>query len=327
MRFATKAMLAASLSLTAIGPAHAADKMKITVSGWFSSFSNYFLAIDKGYFAQEGIETEIIQAGGGTATPALLSGDVQYSSSASVAITAILKGGELKIVFADNDRVPYQLWSAQPAIKTLTDLKGKQIAIENRGDTHELAVRETFRAEHVDASTIIFTPLQSRATIVAALSSGSLAAASVVNDEVERLKTLPNAHMIADMTKIVHTITGGGVFSDAFISKNRDLAKRFMRAAVKGRRHAIAYPEDMIASVLKRDSGQNHDAILQSWTVQMPLRTTDGTISTAAQKEEITVRSELLNVPPEKRRTPEQAFDFSLIREANADLDKQGWKP
>ncbi len=317
---------AVTLTTTAI-PAHAADKMKITVSGWFSTFSGYFLAIDKGYYAQEGIETEIIQAGGGTATPALLSGDVQYSSSASVAITAILKGGELKIVFADNDRAPYQLWTAQPAIKTLADLKGKQIAIENRGDTHELTVLETFRAEHVDPSTIVFTPLQSRATIIAALSSGSLAAASIITDEAERVKNLPNAHMIADMTKIVHTINGGGVFSDAFISKNRDLAKRFMRASMKGRRHAIALPEDMVVSVLKRDSGQNHDAIMQGWVAQEPLRTADGTISLDAQKEEITVRSELLNVPSEKRRTPDQTFDFSIIREANADLDKQGWKP
>jgi NitT/TauT family transport system substrate-binding protein len=328
MRFAIKAALAATVvSLTAIGQAHAADKMKITVSGWFSSFSNYFLAIDKGYFAQEGIETEIIQAGGGTATPALLSGDVQYSTSASVAITAILKGGELKIVFADNDRVPYQLWSAQPAVKTLEDLKGKQVAIENRGDTHEIAVRETFRNGKVDSATVVFTPLQSRATILAGLSSGSLAAASVTNDEVQKLQALPNAHMVADMTKIVHTITGGGVFSDEFLAKHHDLAERFMRAAVKGRRHAVAFPEDMVASVLKRDAGQNHDAVLQSWNTQMPLRTADGTISEDARKDEIVVRSELLNVPPEKRRTPAQAFDFSLIRQANADLDKQGWKP
>jgi NitT/TauT family transport system substrate-binding protein len=325
---AVKAVLAATVVFFAsFMPVQAADKMKITVSGIFSAFSNYFLAVDRGYFAEEGIEAEIIQAGGGTATPALLSGDVQYSSSASVAITAILKGGELKIVFADNDHVPYQLWSGVPAIKTLDDLKGKQVGIENRGDTHELAVRKTFAEKGVDASTVVFTPLQSRAALMAGLTSGALAAASVVQDEIQRLRSVPNAHMIANMQEIVHTITGGGVFSDRLIKENRPLAKRFMRAIMKGRRDAIARPEDMVASVMKRDPAQTRDSVLQGWNEQAPLRTKDGTISLEAQKQEIATRSELLGIPPEKRRTPEQSFDFSLIREANAELDAAGWKP
>lgn len=328
MRSGTKALGAACMALiVASAPARAADKMKITLSGIFSSFSNYFIAIDRGYFTQEGIDVEIIQAGGGTATPALLSGDVQYSSSASVAITAILKGGELKIVFADNDHVPYQLWSAVPAIRTLDDLKGKQVGIENRGDTHELAVRETFLAKGVDVSTVVLTPMQSRAGIMAGVTSGALAAASVVQDEVQRLRSVPNAHMVANMQEIVQTITGGGVFSDRFLAENRPLAKRFMRAIVKGRRHAIAFPDDMVAAVIKRDAAQTRDSVLQGWKDQAPLRTPDGTIPLDAQKREITVRSELLGIPPEKRRGPEQTFDFSLIKDANAELDAQGWKP
>jgi NitT/TauT family transport system substrate-binding protein len=327
MRLLTKAVVVAALLIVAQAPAQAADKMKITVSGIFSAFSNYFIAIDRGYFAQEGIEVEVIQAGGGTATPALLSGDVAYSSSASVAITAILKGAELKIVFADNDHVPYQLWSGVPAIKTLEDLMGKQVGIENRGDTHELAVRRTFLEKGVDVSTIVFTPMQSRATIMAGVTSGALAAASVVQDEVQRLRLIPNAHMIANMQEIVHTITGGGVFSDKLLKDNRPLAKRFVRAMVKGRRHAIAHPDDMVAAVMKRDPAQTRDSVLQGWKDQEPLRTKDGTISPEAQKQEIAIRSELLGIAPEKRRTPEQSFDFSLIREVNAELDKEGWKP
>jgi len=328
MRLKMKAaLIACLLSITVHGPTQAADKMRITVSGIFSAFSNYFIAIDRGYFAEEGIEVEIIQAGGGTATPALLSGDVQYSSSASVAITAILRGGELKIVFADNDHVPYQLWSSVPAIKTIEDLKGKQVGIENRGDTHELAIRETFLAKGVDAKDVVFTPMQSRAATMAGVTSGALAAASVVQDEVQRLRLIPNAHMVANMQEIVHTITGGGVFSDRMLKENRPLAKRFMRAMVKGRRHAISRPEDMVAAVMKRDPAQTPDSVLQGWKDQEPLRTKDGTIPPDAQKQEIAVRSELLGIAPDKRRTPEQSFDFSLIREVNADLDAQGWKP
>jgi NitT/TauT family transport system substrate-binding protein len=326
MRLRAVLVLAAVLIL-GTAPVHAADKMKITVSGFFSAFSNYFIAIDKGYFADEGIEVEAIQAGGGTATPALLSGDVSYSSSASVAITAILKGADLKIVFADNDRVPYQLWSGVPTILTLANLKGKQVGIENRGDTHELAIRQTLMLSGMDPNAVVYTPMQSRSASVASVISGALSAASVVQDEVQRLKLVPNAHMVANMQEIVHTITGGGVFSDAFLKDHHDLARRFMRAMLKGRRRAIAAPDDIVASVTKRDPGQTRDSVLQGWNEQAPLRTKDGTISADAQAREITIRSDLLSIPADKRRTPAEAFDFSLIREANAELDKEGWKP
>jgi ABC-type nitrate/sulfonate/bicarbonate transport system substrate-binding protein len=39
------------------------------------------VAVEKGYYAEEGIEVEVIQAGGGTAIPALVSGDMQFSAS------------------------------------------------------------------------------------------------------------------------------------------------------------------------------------------------------------------------------------------------------
>ncbi len=86
MRLAAKlALTAVTLAVAGATSARAADPMKITVTGLVSGFADYFIAIDTGYFAEEGIEGEIIQAGGSTAIPGLLSGDVQFSTSASIA--------------------------------------------------------------------------------------------------------------------------------------------------------------------------------------------------------------------------------------------------
>jgi NitT/TauT family transport system substrate-binding protein len=328
MRRGAACLLAAALVLLAVTTrAEAADKIKVTISGLFNSFAAYFIAVDHGYFAAENIDVEFVQAGGGTATPALLSGDVQYSASASAAITAILKGGELKIVFADNDRVPYQLWSGVPAIKTLADLKGKQIGIENRGDTHELAIRQALIAAGMDPLGVVYTPLASRPAVIAAVTSGSLAAASIATDEVERVKASPNAHMVLDLEAIGKTITGGGVMADRLLTDNRDLAKRFLRATIMGRRRAAVAPDDVVAAMQKRDPAQTRDSILYAYKDAAALKTADGTISLDAQKREIALRSELLGIPPDQRRAPEQAFDFSLLKEVNAELDREGWKP
>lgn len=91
---AARAAFAAFMLLgCGLAPARANDQLKITVSGLVTGFANYFVAIDRGYFAQEGIDLDVIQAGGNVGTPALLSGDVFFSTSASIGLTAILKGG------------------------------------------------------------------------------------------------------------------------------------------------------------------------------------------------------------------------------------------
>lgn len=315
-----------ALHFLVTGPALAADTMKITVTGLVSGFADYFIAIDRGYFAEENIEVQVLQAGGNTATPALLSGDVQYSTSASIAISAILRGGELKIVYVNNDHVPYQLWTTVAAVQSLADLKGKQVGVETRGDTHELAMRQAFATAGVDPSTVVFTPLSNRAAIVASLMTGALAAASMVTDEVERLKSIPNARLLFDLQSVA-LIAGGGVFSERLLKEDRPLAKRFMRAVVKGHRRGQAVIDDVVESVRKRNQALSPDEIRAAVQVQRPLNTKDGTISLELQRQEIANRSTVLGIPPEKRRRPDEMFDFSLLKEVNAELDAQGWKP
>ena len=95
---------------------------------------------DQGYFAGEGIDVELVQAGGGVATLALIAGDLQSTGSPSVAISAALRGARLKVLFVGEDHSAFQLW-AQPEIKRFEDLKDQPVGIISRGDTTEIALR------------------------------------------------------------------------------------------------------------------------------------------------------------------------------------------
>jgi len=66
-------------------PAHAADKVKVSYPTLTSSYIFFFSAIQKGYYKDEGLDLDVIEAAGGVATPALVSGDVQFSTSGSSA--------------------------------------------------------------------------------------------------------------------------------------------------------------------------------------------------------------------------------------------------
>jgi ABC-type nitrate/sulfonate/bicarbonate transport system substrate-binding protein len=104
----------ASLAVAAtIRPARAADAIKITIPSVTPDDGAYFIAAQKGYFAAEGLEAEFVFSGGGTATPALISGTVQGSASGSAALSAIMRGAALRVVLVFTESPAYKVW-AQP---------------------------------------------------------------------------------------------------------------------------------------------------------------------------------------------------------------------
>src|SRR5579875_573660 len=101
--------------------ARAADKTTLSYVTWNADFGYIMAAIDKGYFAEEGLDVDLTSAGGGVAVPAMISGNLDFTGSGSSAISAILKGAKLKVVMVGQDRPGWQLWSAKPELKTLAD--------------------------------------------------------------------------------------------------------------------------------------------------------------------------------------------------------------
>src|SRR4051812_1636704 len=206
-RQAALTALAFTLLLTA--PASAADKVRVSYPTLTSSYIFFFTAIDKGFYKEEGIDLDITEAAGGVATPALVSGDLQFSTSGSSAISAIMKGAKLKVLLVGEDRPSWQIWSAKPEIKTVEQLKGQQIGILSRGDTGEVAIRYMLKKRGLPSDYVAFTPMgSSLATRMAVVTSGSLPAALLQPAEVETLRQnggLSKAHLVADAAEEVRS--------------------------------------------------------------------------------------------------------------------------
>ena len=102
-----------------------------------------------------------MQAGGGTATPALIAGSVQFSSSSGSAITAILRGAKLKVVMTLAVSLPWKLWATSPEIRTLTDLEGKPVGAETTGGLDELAMRAALMKAGLPQDYVAYNPVAS----------------------------------------------------------------------------------------------------------------------------------------------------------------------
>ncbi len=308
----------------------AAEKVRVTYPNLNGAYVFLFTAIDKGYYAQEGIDIELVEAGGGTATPALVSGDVQFSTSGSSAISAIMRGARLKVLLVGQDRPNWQLWATRPEIRTFDDLRGMQVGIISRGDTGEIGLRYILLKRGLPQDFIAFTPFGSNVGArMQIIRSGALPAGVLHPADVEIMKQrgmLGDAHLIADMAEEVRSTFNGLAASDELIKTKPDLVGRFVRATLKGMIYARTLREASIAR-FANFMKTTPEAVTAEYDQLRGLMAPDSMIAPDAQATEITLRGEMMNIGPDKRPSPATVFDFSFAQRAGAELAAQGWKP
>ena len=214
---------------------------------------DHICAMDKGYFSEEGLNIEVIRAPGGVATPGLLSGQFHFSSSASSAVSAAVRGGPVKIVYTNLSRPSYTLVSIKPDITSAKDLVGKKIAINSFGDTGHLSTILYLKKMGVNPSSVLF--ISSRAAMKSAfplfVPAPSMpprwchATWSLLKDQ---------KHIVlADLGKEIQLVWNGVAVSSKALAENPQLVERFLRGLAKGREFARRYREDTIALISKRD--------------------------------------------------------------------------
>jgi len=105
-------------------------KMRFTQSGNTSSSWPLYVAEQKRIFEKNGLQVEVIIINGATnTTRAVLSETIPIGRiNPDYVIGAIDKGAKVKIVAANMEKIPYDIF-ARPEIKTGADLKGKTIGV------------------------------------------------------------------------------------------------------------------------------------------------------------------------------------------------------
>jgi ABC-type nitrate/sulfonate/bicarbonate transport system substrate-binding protein len=120
---------ACALGAAVFGTAAAAQPVKIAATGPTATFAPLFMAADKGYFHDEGVEAEILYMGGGTSIPAMIGGSMDYSAAAASSMAAIMKGARLKVILVGQATVDFQIWSFDLKVTSFDALKGHSLAV------------------------------------------------------------------------------------------------------------------------------------------------------------------------------------------------------
>ena len=238
----TLRLIGAAAATGLASPALAANK-KIKVGALrFTSHSGSFIAAERGYFADAGldVEFEFFQAAQPMAV-AIASGDIDYAVTAvSGGLISLAQKGAIKVIggaLSEEDGIDGQKYlisdaSYQAGIKTLKDLDGKKYAVTQAGSSFHYMGAKMAAVEGINLQ---FTPLQKVGAIIGAMKSGQVDGWSIVPHIAKPLAKAGAWHMVANVSDFIPNYQVTTVFTSAGNAANeRGMTESFLAGFSSG---------------------------------------------------------------------------------------------
>ena len=237
------ALMAGTAAATALATPALAMNKKIKVGALrFTSHSASFIAYERGYFAEAGldVEFEFFQAAQPMAV-AIASGDVDYAVTAiSGGLVSLADKGAIKVIggaLSEEAGIDGQKFLAsdaafQAGVKSPKDLAGKRFAVTQAGSSFHYMGSKMAAAEGID---LTFTPLQKVGAIIGAMKSGQVDGWSIVPHIAKPLAGSGAVHIIGNVSDYLPDYQVTTVFTSAKnASEERGLTESFLAGFSKG---------------------------------------------------------------------------------------------
>lgn len=300
----------------------AQDKVRVAISNFSASYIPLVLANKRGYYTEEGMTVEVILMAGLTSTRALIGNSVEFGSASNP--TAAVQGAKLKILMVFNDKPP-GTFMAQPGFKNIGELRGKRVGGSTIGSLDYGWLKEVLPKFGLNLEKDVnFVPVGSTSARWVALRAGSIDAASLSPPSSLLAQSLGYTNFF-NFADHLEDIQASIVASDERLARQSDLVRRFMRATVKGQRVYQSHRQESITAIMEFTRQKDRDLMARVYDDHMKTVAKDGTIPERLQRIVIERSKRFTGVTRDVR--PEEIFDFSHLRRAQAEVSQSGWTP
>ncbi len=287
------------------------QKVRISISSRSNTSVPYYVAVSRGFFREEGMDVEIIQANPRLGVMALVNGDVAFTGTFVSTVRGILSGFPLKIILVSLKKGVYYL-IAHPSIQDIQDLKGKKLGVSSiRGSDH-LVAEELLKSKG-------FNPAQLQPVV---LGDTSVRLQSVITGAVE-VTTLSPPHDLMAQRSGAKVLAGppeigmpasGMITSDRVIKENPQFVKRGVRAMLRANRMIEENRQETIR-ILLHWVKQTPEIAARSYDAELKTIQRDGIMSDADMEN-------FLDRLSDKKRPLDEVRDFSFARQAWKELEQ-----
>jgi NitT/TauT family transport system substrate-binding protein len=201
-----------------------------------TSFPILDTARRKGFFQQQGLNVNLVYMRGGLDIKAVFTGDADFGTSTTTAVTAFVAGAPLRIVCSYNSHVDQMLY-AQPKYRTIAQLRGQPIGSLNPGGLIDVLLRRVLLAGGLNPERdVVLLAMGGTPERFAALKAGNIAATLLSSPHNFRAEKDGFSKLAA--TRDYVDVSGTSVVAHADrIKKQPELIKKFIRASLR----AMAY--------------------------------------------------------------------------------------
>src|SRR5262245_6926695 len=241
-------LLLAAISVCALGQrdAGAADKITfVTDFGYNGRHAYYFVALEKGYYAKQNLDVQIVRGQGSADAVKQVAAGTAQLGFADTAAVILGRGNDqiptklIAIVYAKPPHAIYVL--KESGIAKPKDLEGKKVA-----DTAFSAVPKLFdayaKAANIDASKVTWL-VAAADTLPGMLTTGRADGIGqfTVGEPLLAKAATPKQVLALAYADVGLDLYGNGIIaSDGLIKSNPDLVRRFVAATMQGLKDAIA---------------------------------------------------------------------------------------
>jgi NitT/TauT family transport system substrate-binding protein len=230
--------------------ARAADKVTfVTDFGYLGRHAYYFVALDKGFYKDQGIDVNIVRGQGSVdAVKQVAAGAAQmgFADAASVILAQANDGVPVKLVAMIYAKPPHAIFVLKGSgISKPKDLEGRNI-----GDSAFSSVPRLFnayaKAANIDASKVRWSVISSDA-LAPSLALGRVDGVGqyVVGEALLQKAVAPKEVARLAFSDVGMDFYSNGIIADEkYIASNPDIVRRFVAATLRGLSYSIANPEE-----------------------------------------------------------------------------------
>ena len=277
-----------------------------------------YIAQERGFFRQEGLQADLVQVRGNIAVTAILSGDAHAINNVGTLMRAMERSDIPAKVVSQSLKKNLFWLVAKPEIKSIGDLKGKIFGTTTFGGAQHLAAVRLFQKAGLDPDrdiTVVIggdVPAQLQSLISGVIHVAALSPPTViVARDKFKLKILGST--IDDLPNLQN----GLAVSEKLLREKRDLVKRILRARSKANRYFFEN-ERGSSEVLAKYLRVELPVALESYHLARPAFTTNGIPADKEVEDFLRADAEVLKLREPVSST--KIFDFSLQREVNQEL-------
>lgn len=282
-------------------------KVRISYSSRSNSNTPFIIALNKGFFAEEGMNVELIQVNPRLGPTAVLNGDLDFTTTFGTTLRGIIGGFPLKFVAVSVKKSEHFL-VVRPEIKEIRDLNGKKLGVATLFGSDQRAAEEMIRGKGFSPNMIKPIALGESPVRAQALRAGLVDAISITSPFDLSLKSEGFRILAGPQDVQIALPTSGLAVANRVLQQNPQLVKRAVRALMKSHRYVFENKKEVVPQMIR----------YLEQTPEVAERSYDLLVISLSRNGEITDQE--WDILTEKKKAVDEVRDFSILREAQKEL-------